>query len=208
MSVKHEEHKVGTHGYVPPEANKSFEKSDDVDLSDASLTTAWKDVTNDKTEANWCAFSFESGSSSKLVTIGTGSGGFTEVKKSLSGWKSNVVFGAFRVLCTDKLNGAVGSGRPKFVSFVCVGDGVPEYVRAAVNFQKGKVRPFFGSTHLSLDFRGAELSGLTHKTITLQMHDACAAHKPSHYDFYDGTELAISDLIKNEDDEESEEDFD
>lgn len=203
------EFKEGTHGYVPPEANKTYSKTAEVDMTDATLTEAWKDVTNDKSDTNWCAFGFESDDSNKLVSAGTGKGGYAECAKSLAGWRNKVLFGAFRVLCTDKLNGAAGSGRPKYVSFVCVGDSVPEFVRAAVNFQKGKVRPFFGSTHLSLDFRSNELSKYSHKEITLQMHDACAAHKPSHYDFLDGTEIAISDVVKGvDDDEESEEDFD
>ena len=45
------------------------------------------------------------------------------------------------------------------------------------------------------------------------MDVACAAHKPSHYNFGDGTEIAVADAKKKKggggsDAEESEEDFD
>jgi hypothetical protein len=79
-----------------------------------------------------------------------------------------------------------------------------------VNFQKGKVRPFFGSVHLALDFRGNEIETLyTPKEITRLMDVACAAHKPSHYDFGDGTpEIAVKDVRAGDEEEESDEDFD
>lgn len=207
--------KAGNHGYVASDIKSSSEKSSEVDLSDESLTAAWKDVTNDKTPTNWCAFGFtDSEKSTKLVAIGSGSGGYSQLKSKLlsSEWNSKVVFGAFRVHCTDRVVDNSGTVRPKFVSFTNIGSTVKEYDRAAANFQKGKVRPFFGGTQLALDMRGTEIESLyTPKYIAKLMDDACAAHKPSHYAFGDGTEIAIrgeGSQAAADDDEDADEDFD
>jgi len=150
--------KAGSHGYVASDAKTSSEKSSEVDVSDESLGVAWKDVTNDKTPTNWCAFSFtDSEKSTKLVCVGTGGGGYAELKGKLLSWSSRVVFGAFRVHCTDRIVDNSGTVRPKYVFFTNIGSSVKEYDRAAVNFQKGKVSRFFGSTQLTLDMRGNEV---------------------------------------------------
>jgi len=205
--------KAGSHGYVASDAKTSSEKSSEVDVSDESLGVAWKDVTNDKTPTNWCAFGFtDSEKSTKLVCVGTGGGGYTELKGKLLSWSSRVVFGAFRVHCTDRIVDNSGTVRPKYVFFTNIGSSVKEYDRAAVNFQKGKVSRFFGSTQLTLDMRGNEVETMyTPKHIADLMDKNCAAHKPSHYAFGDGTEIAVrgpGSAAAAEEDDDGDEDFD
>ena len=154
--------KEGDHGYVPSNDMAHYNKSSEVDLTDEGLKAAWDRVTKDqkKDKTTWCGFGFEDKeASTKLVCLGTGEGGLSELKKKLHEWSNKIIFGAFAVHCTDKEHGSPVP-RPKFVSFVYAGAGVSEYDRAAVNFQKGKVRPFFGSVHLSLDMRGPEIDTL------------------------------------------------
>lgn len=202
-------------GYVGAQKLENKTKSLEIDISAPELAEAWKSVTADKQPNNWCAFTYaDADKSDTLVVASQGEKGFSELKSYLANdCGSKVVFGAFRVECSDREHSGGGGGvaRPKFVSFCYVGGSVSEYDRAGSNFQKKKIATIFSSVHMTMDLRGNELDDLfTPSEITKSMHTACAAHKPSHYNFLDGeAEVAVKDVLEGGDDsEESEEDFD
>ena len=126
--------------------------------------------------------------------------------KSIS---SRVLFGSFIVSALDHRNASVTSKRAKVVSFSYVGAATPEVSRAKSSFQKSAVQSqLFKGSHLTLEVNAKDLdSTFTEKVIARRLHDATAAHKPTHYHFQDagGAELSVDDICKA--DEGSDDEF-
>lgn len=119
-------------------------------------------------------------------------------------------FGAFAVQALDRRNDTVTSKRLKLISFSFTPNGVPELVKAQSTFQKNAVNnSLFRGTHVSLDLNVRDLdSTFTEKALAKRLHSATAAHKPTHYNFYDpnAKDLSVQEFEDAKDD--SDEDFD
>jgi len=143
-----------------------------------------------------------------LELIETSQGGFHDLKKKLKTISSRVLFGSFRVLALDHRNEAVTSKRTKLVSFSYVGAATPELYRAQSSFQKNAVNnSLFKGIHLALEINAKDLeSSFTQLNIGKRLHDATAAHKPTHYFFFDkdGKELSVEEIYKGKDDSDDE----
>lgn len=124
--------------------------------------------------------------------------------KSIS---ARVLFGAFAVAALDHRNSSVTSKRTKFVSFSYTGAAVPELYRAASSFQKSAVnQQLLKGCHLNLEVNAKDLdSTFNEVAVAKRLHDATAAHKPTHYSFFgDGKELSVDEIMKGDDDSDDE----
>jgi hypothetical protein len=161
-----------------------------VDLSKPEVKEVWAKVRDRKNKTNWCLLGFE-GQTSRLVVVGSGTGGFREMKTRLS--DDAALFGAFQVIGIDK-RGAVQAEREKFVAFDFVGGSIPEYSRADFNFAKDKVNRFWGAIAYSASIRGSTLDTFTELFVGRELLRAGGAHKPTAYDFGGGVIVGVSEL--------------
>lgn len=68
----------------------------DIDASDPALAQAWKEMSDQKSENNWCLFRLEN----KLLKLaGQGNGGYNELITNFD--QSYVMFGALKVIGKD-----------------------------------------------------------------------------------------------------------
>lgn len=123
--------------------------------------------------------------------------------KSIS---ARVLFGAFVVAALDHRASSITSRRSKIVTLAYTGAAVPEMQRAQSSFQKSVVNSqLFKGSHLNLEINARDLEGsFTEKAIAKRLHDATAAHKPTHYSFFDAgaAELSVDDFTKDDDSDE------
>jgi len=126
--------------------------------------------------------------------------------KSIS---ARVLFGAFAVAALDHRNASVTSKRTKLVSFSYTGAATPELLRAQSSFQKSAVTgQLLTGCHLNVEVSAKDLdSTFSEVVVARRLHDGTAAHKPTHYSFFDaaGKELSVDDIMKG--DEDSDEEF-
>ena len=121
---------------------------------------------------------------------------------------ARVLFGAFAVAALDHRNASVTSKRTKLVSFSYTGAAVPELHRAHSSFQKSAVnQQLLTGCHLNIEANAKDLdSTFNELAIARRLHDATAAHKPTHYSFFDaaGKELSVEDIMTGDDDSDDE----
>ena len=121
-----------------------------------------------------------------------------------------MLFGAFVVSALDHRSASTTSRRSKIVAFSYTGAATPELARAQSSFQKTAVNSaLFTGAHLYLEVNAKDLdSTFNEKAIARRLHDATAAHKPTHYHFMDkgAAELSVEEFTKADDD--SDDDFD
>jgi len=180
-----------------------------VDVNDRKVQDAWKSLTDDKSPVHWMLCGLvDGGSCSRLELIEASTGGFHDLKKKLKTIGGRVLFGCFVVSALDHRNSSVISKRSKLVSFSYLGSGVPELARAQSGFQKNSVNnQLFKGIHLALDLNSKDLEGsFTELKIAKRLHDNTAAHKPTHYCFFDKDmkELSVEEINKGEDQSDDE----
>lgn len=173
-------------------------------LSDPSLKSAWKTVTEKKAVNTWVCFGFTSDSKSdKLVAVSEGKG-LKPLKLFLSKNQSKVLFGGIKVVGIDKNMGGLKAEKLKYVYFSFCGSAVPEMVRAQLSFVKRKVQEFFGSTSLTLDLLGHSFGDhVSYNNIGFLLYSSGGSHKSSHFQFGD-FELDCKTLQAQDDASESE----
>ena len=106
----------------------------------------------------------------------------------------------------DHRNASVTSKRTKFVSFSYSGAAVPELYRAQSSFQKSAVtQRLLTGCHLNVEVSAKDLdTTFSEVAVAKRLHDATAAHKPTHYSFFDagGKELSVDDIMKGDNEDE------
>lgn len=94
------------------------------------------------------------------------------------------------------------------MSFSYTGAAVPELYRAQSSFQKQLVnQQLLTGCHLNCEVSSRDLEvSFSEVAVARRLHDATAAHKPTHYSFFDaqGTELSVDDIMKGDDDSDDE----
>jgi len=158
----------------------------DIDASDPALVQAWKDMSNQKSENNWCLFKLEGGKN--LVIAGQGNGGYEELIQHFD--QSYVMFGALKVIGKDDRQ-TLEALRPKYVFFTFIGDKVPVIQRAKVSVQRGAAEKIFNGYSTRLDVP-SNLSNFHRKEIAKELLKCGGAHTPSHYIFGPGDELDVA----------------
>jgi len=159
----------------------------DIDASDPALAQAWKDMSDQKSENNWCLFKLEN----KIVGLaGQGSGGYEELLKHFD--QQYVMFGALKVIGKDNRQ-TLEAFRPKYVFFTYIGDKVSVLQRAKVSVQRGAAEKIFNGYSTRLDVPG-NLSNFTRLEISKELLKCGGAHTPSHYIFGPGDEVEVKNL--------------
>jgi len=145
--------------------------------------TSWAELTNAKGTTNWIAWVVEN---KEVKVKGTGSGGLTELRTHLD--PAGVVFGCFRVSAVDDRENTT-SIRTKYVAFTQVGQNVPVLKKANAGPQRNEIFARFKGTALSIDVSTAE--ELSNENVRDRLLASGGAHKPTRYEFGDGTNLPV-----------------
>jgi len=159
--------------------------SRDIDASDPALAQAWKEMSDQKSENNWCLFVLKD---KTLSLAGQGSGGYNELVEKFD--QNSVMFGALKVIGKDNRQ-TLEAFRPKYVFFTFIGDKVSVLQRAKVSVQRGAAEKIFNGYAVRLDVNG-NLANFNRKEISKELLKCGGAHTPSHYIFGPGDELEIA----------------
>jgi len=161
--------------------------SRDIDASDPALAQAWKEMSDQKSENNWCLFKLEN----KILSLaGQGSGGYNELISHFD--QSYVMFGALKVIGKDNRQ-TLEAFRPKYVFFTYIGDKVSVLQRAKVSVQRGAAEKIFNGYSTRLDVNG-NLANFTRLEICKELLKCGGAHTPSHYIFGPGDEVEVKTM--------------
>jgi len=159
----------------------------DIDASDPALAQAWKEMSDQKSENNWCLFRLES----KILKLaGQGSGGYNELIQHFD--QSYVMFGALKVIGKDNRQ-TLEAFRPKYVFFTYIGDKVSVLQRAKVSVQRGAAEKIFNGYSTRLDVNG-NLANFTRLEISKELLKCGGAHTPTHYIFGPGDEVEVATM--------------
>jgi len=161
--------------------------SKDVDASDPALAESWKNMSEQKSENNWCLFVLKD----KVLSVaGQGSGGYTELCALFD--QSHIMFGCLKVIGKDNRK-TLEAHRPKYVFFTFIGDSVSVLQRAKVSVQRGFAEKIFNGYSTRLDISG-DLSNFTREIIAKELLKCGGAHMPTHYVFGPSDELEVEAL--------------
>jgi len=154
----------------------------------SAVKESWNKLVEQKGETNWVLWGFEKGTT-KLEVIGEGTGGINELVEKID--NDRVQFGGLKVMGVDKQPNLTAY-RLKAVFFTYIGSNVPALQRARVSFQTQAIAPV--ATGQAGHFGFSDKDGFTALEIGRKLIQVGGAHKPTHYDFGGGVELAIADL--------------
>ena len=154
--------------------------SADINMGDSAISGAWAAVTRDG-DVNWFLISHKAGSRSDLELVGSGNGGFDEMKGHLD--DARVMFGIIKVVGVDDKE-TTTSRRAKYVFITFIGERVSVLVKARVSVQKGQITPNFHGVQAYLDFGSKD--EFTMEVIGQKLAGCGGAHKPTFYEFGPG----------------------
>jgi len=158
-----------------------------LDTSDPNIATAWKDMSEQKSEANWLLTQC---TKEGVVTLaGKGVGGFDELVGAFN--QDHVMFGVLKVLGKD-VRKSVESIRPKFVFFTFIGDKVPVLQRARVSVQRPDIEKVFNGYAVRMDISGGNMSTFSKAEISKELLRCGGAHAPTHYVFGPNDEMEVN----------------
>ena len=144
---------------------------------DAACEQSFTDLT--KTNSNWILWEVEN---KEVKVTGSGSGGLAELVSQFQ--EDKVYFGCLKVLAVDDRENTK-SIRTKIVSFSFIGNKVPVLKKANAGPQRNEVFAKFKGTAGSIDVNDAkDFTSVAIKDLLLR---SGGAHKPTRYEFGDGT---------------------
>jgi hypothetical protein len=159
----------------------------DIDATDPALSEAWKNMSEQKSENNWCLFVLKE----KVLSVaGQGSGGYVELMQHFD--QDYVMFGALKVIGKD-VRKTLEAHRPKYVFFTFIGDKVSVLQRAKVSVQRGAAEKIFNGYSTRLDVNG-DLANFTRESIGKELLKCGGAHMPTQYVFGPDDELDVASL--------------
>jgi len=157
------------------------------------INESFKDLTTDSSSTNWILWEIDGKGKDAVLRLNPdgdkGSGGLTELRGKLDA--SKVYYGAFLVTGVDNRENTE-SKRSKYVNFTFVGDSVPVMKRSAVSVQRTEVFKLMQGIAASMDFSTPE--DLDKDSIAKKLLASGGAHKPTRYEFGDGTQVDITDF--------------
>jgi len=162
----------------------------DIDASDPALAEAWKAMSDQKSENNYCLFVLKD----KVLSVSAqGTGGYNELINAFD--QGYVMFGCIKVIGKD-VRKTLEAHRPKFVFFTYIGDNVSVLQRAKVSVQRQAPEKIFNGYATRLDVNG-DLANFTREIIAAELLKCGGAHMPTHYVFGPEDELEVASLIKS-----------
>ncbi|KAH3732444.1 hypothetical protein Pelo_16722 [Pelomyxa schiedti] len=156
---------------------------------------SWTCLVDDANETNWVLWTLVDGRPPMVKLFQTGTGGLTEMRECLT--PTECLYGGLLVQAVDEKQGLT-SVRNRYVCFVFAGKQAPILKKARLSSQKGLVFAKMPNVSVSLEFIGADPSQLSNTRIANELLACGGAHKPTHYDFGDGTRYDILDFHSGE----------
>lgn len=162
----------------------------ELDLSDDAIMDTWNKVVDIKSGINWMVLHYADGKK-KISVKASGSGGLTELAKQFE--PDQVMFGFLRVGAEDRK--AVTSTRCKSAMITWIGESVGIMKKAKVGPQREEI-----ITHLNgIQFfiAASEAADIDMMHMASELLRSGGAHKPTHYIFGPGQEVALADMGTN-----------
>jgi len=162
----------------------------DLDLSDPAISETWNQVANSKGAKNWMALYYADGGK-KIGVKASGSGGLKELAEVFE--DDQVMFGFLRVGAEDRK--AVTSTRCKSAMITWIGEGVGIMKKAKVGPQREEIISHLNGIQFFL--AASERAEIDMMHMASELLRSGGAHKPTHYIFGPGQEVALTDIGSN-----------
>lgn len=162
----------------PSKAAKVIKKA--VDTGEP-LQDALGRLTDNKTGINYVMVTVEGKRGTKLKVSDEGTGGFAEMLTKLD--EKKVYFIGIKVKAVDERS--VESVRTKYVVATYIGPKAPMMKKAGASTVKAKLTQAWGG--ISIYYSAPDLSEFTTNDLAARLLQCGGAHKPTYYDFGDGT---------------------
>lgn len=161
-----------------------------LDLSDPAIMEAWNKVADAKGSINWMVLYYTDGTK-KIGVKASGTGGLSELAKVFE--DDQVMFGFLRIGAEDRK--AVTSTRCKSAMITWIGEGVGIMKKAKVGPQREEIIQHLNGIQFFL--AASEKSEIDMMHIASELLRSGGAHKPTHYIFGPGQEVALTDIGSN-----------
>jgi len=149
------------------------------------LTGALDRLTNKKLGINYVMIEVQGKRGSKLKVVAEGKGGFSEMVDKVD--EKKVYFIGIKVIGVDERS--VSSTRTKYVVATYIGPGAPMLRKAGASTIKAKLTQAWGG--ISIYYSVADKASFSHEDLKDRLLQCGGAHKPSYYDFGDGTKINL-----------------
>jgi hypothetical protein len=157
-----------------------------IDLSDAKILATWEQVAGTKDETNWMVLGYEG---TKICVVKFGKGGLSEMTAVLQ--DDQVMYGILRVGAEDRKEGLT-SVRSKTMMITWIGGSVGIMKKAKVGPQRQELINHIQGIQFFIP--ASEQSDVDMMHIASELLRSGGAHKPTHYLFGPGQEVALTDL--------------
>ncbi|KAH3746249.1 hypothetical protein Pelo_12332 [Pelomyxa schiedti] len=155
----------------------------------------WEKLVDDRDDTNWVLWRLSDGKPASIVSHGCGTGGLQELRDRLS--TGNNFYGGFLVKAVDQKHG-IQSVRNRYVGFIYAAKDMPVLTRARVTGAKGLAFSKMPNVSVTLELIGCDPSSVTNRMVAMELLQCGGAHKPTHYDFGDGTRYDVLDFHDGE----------
>jgi len=147
--------------------------------------SSWSELTKAASTTNWIMWHVEN---KEVKVHSTGTGGLSELRGKFA--EDSVYFGCFKVSAVDDRENTV-SIRTKYIAFTCIGTKVGVMKKANAGPQRNEIFAKFKGTALFIDVSNGEELG--NKNVMERLLASGGAHKPTRYEFGDGTSEPVPD---------------
>lgn len=162
-----------------------------LDLTDAAILETWNKVADSKNATtNWMVLNYTDGKS-KIGVKASGNGGLAELAGNFD--DSEVSFGFLQVAAEDRK--AVTSSRCKTAMITWIGAKVGIMQKAKVGPQREEVKTHMPGIQFFIAASEPEDIDMMH--LASELLRSGGAHKPTHYIFGPGQEVALTDIGSN-----------
>mmetsp|Transcript_12965 Transcript_12965/g.28420 ORF Transcript_12965/g.28420 Transcript_12965/m.28420 type:complete len:168 (+) Transcript_12965:95-598(+) len=160
-----------------------------LDVSDPAIQETWEKMANPSESLNWFMLNYVD--KSKLQVKSSGDGGLAELAGKFE--DDQVMFGFLKVGAEDRK--AVTSTRQKLCMITWIGEGVGIMKKAKVGPQRQELINSIQGIQFFL--QASEQSDVDMGHLASEILRSGGAHKPTHYIFGPGQEVALADMGSN-----------
>jgi len=163
----------------------------DLNMSDAKVGAAFKELKDSKSATNWLAYGLE-GKSNKVELVGSGTGGLAELVACFA--EDRVIWGLLRAIGAD-VQANVTSNREKFVFITWIGPKVGVMQRAKVGMQTRSIEASFVGVSVAVKVDASVEADYALEALAKRLLACGGAHKPTKYVFGPGQEYSLLEIL-------------
>lgn len=170
---------------APAEPTPSAKAAKKAFATSESLQESLARLTDEKNDINYVMITVKGKRGTKLKIAHEGTGGFAEMLSKLK--DSEVYFIGIKVTAVDERS--VNSTRTRFVVATYIGKKAPMMRKAGASTIKATLTSAWNG--ISIYYNVVDLESFTTEDLKDRLLQCGGAHKPSYYDFGDGTRISL-----------------